>query len=239
MQKPEAHTIEFFTDVASKYELLNKLMTAGRDRIWRKTMLDTAAAALGKNPDNILDLATGTGDVARMLADRWPDASVIGTDPTRAMLDEAVKNSLQGNITWEEGIAEAIQLPDFSQDLVTIAFGFRNVAEKNREACVKEVARVLRPGGVFAILELGLPQGGPWNKIYRALLQHGMPRFAGLFAPKKPYEYLANSILDFPPPPNVKRMLSNAGLIPFAPRALTTGMCWLYIGKKPAQIQET
>ena len=237
-EKHQAHTVEFFTEVAPKYEFLNAVMTAGRDRVWRKAMLDTAEAALGKNPQNILDLATGTGDVARLLADRWPDASVLGTDPTSAMLTEAVKNSPQNNISWEQGIAEDIKLPDGSQDLVTIAFGFRNVAEKSRELCAKEVARVLRPGGVFAILELGLPPAGPWQKIYRVLLQHGMPRFAGLFAPKGPYKYLAESILDFPPPQNLKRMLSSAGLVPFAPRALTTGMCWLYIGKKPAQIQE-
>lgn len=240
----QAHTVGVFTEVAPKYEFLNAIMTAGRDRKWRKAMLDTAEAALGRKPSNVLDLATGTGDVARMIANRWQHATVIATDPTLAMLQVAKEKATHpeapkqhANIRWEEGIAEEINLPDASQDLVTIAFGFRNVSEANREACAKEVARVLRPGGVFAILELGMPSNGAWGKVYRSLLRYGMPRFAGLFAPKEPYQYLAESILDFPPPENIKRLLKNAGTLPFAPRPLTTGMCWLYIAKKPEALE--
>ncbi len=234
---PKPHTVELFTEVAPKYEFLNALMTAGMDSHWRNAMLSTGEAALGKRPQTILDLATGTGDVARLMAERWPMAQVIGTDPTTAMLKIAQEKSAQEKspkshrkIVWEEGVAEKIQAETGSLDFVTIAFGFRNVQE--RQKAVGEVYRVLKPGGVFAILELGLPRAKILRAPYRILLQQGMPRFAGLFAPKSPYEYLAKSIVEFPPPEEIKRMLTKAGFVAFAPRPLSGGMCWLYIGKK-------
>lgn len=234
------HTVQIFTEVAPKYEFLNSLMTAGMDRSWRTSMLSVCESALGRKPEVTLDLATGTGDVARMMADRWPSAKVIGTDPTTAMLDVAREKAKQPKtsrshrqIIWQEGVAEKIDVPAGSVDVVTIAFGFRNVAENLRARAMEEAFRVLKPGGVFAILELGLPRGKITKGTYRFLLKQGMPRFAGLFAPKGPYEYLAQSILDFPPPESIKRMFSKAGFLAFAPRPLSLGMTWLYVGKKP------
>lgn len=235
----QPHTVGIFTEVAPKYELLNTLMTAGQDRAWRKKMLATLEAALGKKPQDLLDLATGTGDVPRMMAQKWPEARVVGTDPTPAMLQVARDKSMSAkkaplqSIQWAEGVAENISFSNESFDAVTIAFGFRNVAEDQRQKCMDEVFRVLRPGGVFAVLELGQPKDGAWRKTYRLLLRYGMPRFASLFGPKDAYEYLAESVLEFPPPENIRRLFSKAGFLPFAPRPLTTGMTWLYVGKKP------
>ena len=235
-QKP--HTVQIFTEVAPKYEFLNALMTAGMDRGWRKAMLTVCESALGRKPDSILDLATGTGDVARMIADRWPTAQVQASDPTAAMLAVARQKSSaekspkpHKRIVWREGVAEQIDAPANSLDAITIAFGFRNVGD--RQKAVDEAFRALKPGGVFAILELGLPRAKILKAPYRLLLKQAMPRFAGLFSPKAPYEYLAQSIMDFPPPDQVKRMLSKSGFLAFAPRPLSTGMCWLYVGKKP------
>lgn len=240
MNPEKPHTVEIFTAAAPKYEFLNSLMTAGMDKSWRRTMLSLSEAALGKKPKDVLDLATGTGDVPRMMARRWPEARIKGSDPTAAMLELAKKKAALPKvpaaikrIIWLEGVAEKIELPDASQDLVTIAFGFRNVAEEARLRAAEEAFRVLRPGGAFAILELGLPQEKNWRKSYGFLLRFGMPAFAGLFSPREPYKYLAQSILDFPPPENVRRMLGKAGFLPFAPRPLSGGMTWLYIGKKP------
>lgn len=236
------HTVEIFTEVAPKYEFLNAVMTGGMDRSWRNSMLSIAESALGHRPQQALDLATGTGDVARMMAKRWPSAKVTGTDPTPAMLQVAREKSSTGKlppamrkIEWREGVAEQIDAAPASLDVLTIAFGFRNVAEDLRQRAAEEAFRVLKPGGVFAILELGLPRTKVWRSIYTFLLRHGMPRFAGLFAPKDPYEYLAQSVIDFPPPENIKRLLAKAGFVAFAPRPLTSGMTWLYVGKKPTQ----
>jgi demethylmenaquinone methyltransferase/2-methoxy-6-polyprenyl-1,4-benzoquinol methylase len=107
------------------------------------------------------------------------------------------------------------------------------VPENKRLHAAQEAARVLRPGGAFCILELGLPQEKPAQTIYKSLLRYGMPLVAGLFAPRGPYKYLAQSICEFPPPENIRRMLNKAGLVPFSPRPLSGGMCWLYVGKKP------
>jgi demethylmenaquinone methyltransferase/2-methoxy-6-polyprenyl-1,4-benzoquinol methylase len=235
-----AHTVALFTEVAPKYEFLNAVMSGGMDKRWRTAMLSVCESALGRKPDTVLDLATGTGDVARMMADRWPQAQVIGTDPTTAMLDVAREKSAKEKsprahkkITWNEGIAERIDLEENSVDVITIAFGFRNVSESLRQKAAEEAFRVLKPGGVFAILELGLPRAKAIRGIYRSVLKHGMPQFAGLFAPKEPYRYLAQSIVDFPAPDAVKKLLSKTGFLGFAPRPLSLGMCWLYVGKKP------
>jgi len=237
-QKP--HTVQIFTEVAPKYEFLNAMMTAGMDKRWRHAMLQVCESALGKKPEMVLDLATGTGDVARMMAERWPTARVHGTDPTSAMLEVArVKSTAEKSpkahrrIQWNEGVAEAIAAEENSLDVITIAFGYRNVAEASRQKAAEEAFRALKPGGVYAILELGLPRAKILRAPYRLLLKQAMPRFAGLFAPKAPYEYLAQSVVEFPPPEQVKRMLSKAGFLAFAPRPLSTGMCWLYVGKKP------
>jgi demethylmenaquinone methyltransferase/2-methoxy-6-polyprenyl-1,4-benzoquinol methylase len=244
-QKPHSveTAVEIFTDVAPKYELLNSLMTAGMDRRWRDSLLGISESALGRKPEAALDLATGTGDVARLMAQRWPTARVVGTDPTVAMLDVARHKAMAPRsprsfrkIEWLEGVAERIDAEDQSMDLVTIAFGFRNVSENFRQRAAEEAFRVLRPGGIFAILELGLPRGKIPRAIYKTLLRHGMPRFAGLFGPRSAYEYLARSIVEFPAPENVKKMLSRAGFLAFAPRPLSGGMTWLYIGKRPPQV---
>lgn len=225
------HSVPIFQEVAPKYEFLNSLMTLGRDKTWREACLSHAAKALGKSPETILDLATGTGDIARMCANKWSSAKVIGSDPTPAML-EIAKQSKE-KIEWLQGVAENIKLESSSVDLATIAFGFRNVDVNLRSQCLNEVFRTLRPGGVFAILELGLPQTAVTKSAYSFLLKNCMPQMAGLFAPKEPYVYLANSILQFPTPAEIKSSMDKAGFIAFAPKALTGGMCWLYLGKKP------
>ena len=240
-QAQVSKAVEIFSDVAPKYEFLNAVMTAGMDKRWRATMLEICESALGRKPEAALDLATGTGDVARMMADRWPTSKVIGTDPTPAMLEVARQKAsgekvprAHRRIDWREGVAERIDAESGSLDVVTIAFGFRNVAESARQRAAEEAFRVLKPGGVFAILELGLPRGKLVRSVYSLMLRKGMPRFAGLFAPRGPYDYLAQSIVAFPPPDQVKKMLSKSGFLAFAPRPLSMGMTWLYIGKRPA-----
>jgi demethylmenaquinone methyltransferase/2-methoxy-6-polyprenyl-1,4-benzoquinol methylase len=235
------HTVQIFTEVAPKYEFLNAVMTAGMDRGWRNSMLSVCESALGRKPDVALDLATGTGDVARLMADKWPTAEVQGTDPTNAMLEVARQKSsaekspkVHRRIQWKEGVAETIDAEASSVDVITIAFGYRNVAEASRQRAAEEAFRVLKPGGIYSILELGLPRAKILRGPYKLLLQQAMPRFAGLFGPKAAYDYLAQSVIAFPPPEQIKRMLTKAGFLAFAPRPLSTGMCWLYVGKKPA-----
>lgn len=236
------HPVELFTDVAPRYELMNTLMTMGRDQAWRKSILNYALAALaGKSPETIIDLATGTGDFPRLMAKRWPNASITGTDPNEAMLMEARKTVPRylkkipnlKSVQWETGRGESISASDNSIDLVTIGFGFRNVPEDTRAECISEVYRCLKPGGVFAILELGLPRPGLFRRFFTLMLFNIMPFFVGLFSPKESYEYLAESIAKFPEPNKVKTMLETGGFVGYAPVALSGGVCWAFIGKKP------
>ncbi len=235
------HPVELFTDVAPRYELMNTLMTVGRDQAWRRSILDFSEAALGdKSPESIVDLATGTGDFPRIMAKRWPTAKISGTDPNEAMLQEAIKTSRVhaektpaiANVSWDIGRGEKINVPDASLDLVTIGFGFRNIPEEARSECIREVYRCLKPGGVFAILELGLPRPGLFRSIFTLMLFNVMPFFVGLFSPKDSYDYLAESIAKFPEPEKIKSMLEIEKFIPFSPVPLTGGVCWAFIGKK-------
>lgn len=233
--------VAVFNEVAPRYEFLNSLMTAGQDRRWREILLRSSQAALGREPERALDLGTGTGDVPRMMIDRWPNAEVLGTDPNQMMLDEALKRAeknkksqpLWSRIQWALGRAEQVDVESDSADLITMAFGFRNVPAEDRGLALREMFRVLRPGGVVAILELGLPKPGMTRSLYRFLLANAMPHVAGLFSPKPPYLYLAKSIQEFPEPSRVREMMMQEGFLPFAPKPLSGGMCWLFIGRKP------
>jgi demethylmenaquinone methyltransferase / 2-methoxy-6-polyprenyl-1,4-benzoquinol methylase len=233
--------VAVFNEVAPRYEFLNSLMTAGQDRRWREILLRSAQSALGKEPERALDLATGTGDVPRMMIERWPNAEILGTDPNQMMLDEAVKRAdknqktkpLWTRIQWALGKAEQVDVESESLDLITMAFGFRNVPAEDRALALREMNRTLAPGGVVAILELGLPRPGMVRSLYRFLLANAMPQVAGLFSPKSPYLYLAKSIQEFPEPSRVREMMMAEGFLPFAPKPLSGGMCWLFIGRKP------
>lgn len=237
----ESRQVAVFDEVAAKYEFLNSVMTAGQDRKWRETLIRASQSALGREPQDILDLASGTGDVPRMMAERWPQAVIVGTDPNENMLAVAKAKSAEGKrrqpnwgrIRWEKGRAEFIDAETDSIDLVSIAFGFRNVPAEARTQALQEIFRVLRPGGVLAILELGLPKPGMARSLYRFLLANAMPHVAGLFSPKEAYKYLAQSIQEFPEPTRVRELLKSSGFLPFAPKPLTGGMCWLFIGRKP------
>ncbi len=184
------HPIELFTDVAPRYEWMNTLMTAGRDQAWRRSILNFAQSTLEqKQPSRILDLATGTGDFPRLMAKKWPKAEIIGTDPNQAMLNQAIQSvdsyskkipSLE-NVRWEIGRGEELNIESESVELVTIGFGFRNISEETRLDCVREVYRCLKPGGAFAILELGMPRPGLFRRFFSLLLFNVMPFFIGLF----------------------------------------------------------
>ncbi len=228
----ENNPIDLFTKVAPRYELLNTMMTMGQDLKWRRTLLKNAESALGKKPTTVLDLACGTGNIARLAHQWWPQAKIMASDPNQAMLVEAQKKKFAASIDWIEGRAEDIEQDSQSMDLITIAFGFRNV--EKREKALQETFRVLKPGGVLAILELGLPHPGISRTIYSALLNKTMPTLAGLLSSKTSYKYLAKSIQEFPEPKAVREMLFQEGFIAFTPFALNLGVSWIFIGKKPS-----
>lgn len=193
-----------FNDLSPNYDRLNRLFSLGMDIGWRKQLV---AAVVRQNPTRILDLACGSGDVTTMLRHALPRAQIVGLDFSRPLLTQAKGRGLAGLAE-----ADALKLPfaDDSFDAVTIAFGLRNFS--NRTAGLNEIARALKPGGVFGLLEFS-PPPMPWKLFWNLYLHHLMPLVAQLVAKQgDSFRYLAQSIADFPTPSALNHELSSAGL---------------------------
>jgi len=193
-----------FDHLSPNYDRLNRIFSLGMDIGWRKELV---AAVARQNPAKILDLACGSGDVTTMLQKAVPKAQVVGLDFSRPLLTQA-----KGRGLTELAEADALMLPfsDGSFDAVTIAFGLRNFSD--RIAGLKEIARILKPGGVFGLLEFS-PPPMPWKLFWNLYLHHLMPLVAQLVAKQgDSFRYLAQSIADFPSPSALNHELSSAGL---------------------------
>lgn len=187
-----------FGRIAGRYDLANHLLSGGIDHFWRQRLV---RAVRDGHPMDILDLATGSGDVAFALADGLPPAvRITGMDFCQPMLDEAVKKSAAdprwSAIAFRQGDGLALPLPDRTFDAVTISFGLRNMADRHR--CLTEMRRVLRPGGRLHILEFSQPY--PWLRpFYYAYLKFILPAVAGVVTgDRSAYEYLCGSIEKYP-----------------------------------------
>lgn len=200
---------EMFDAIAKRYDLLNRLISLGLDQGWRKR---TVAALKVPPGGTALDLATGTGDLAMMIARTYPEGSVIGTDPSRGMLDVAIEKArAQGvAIQFSPGDAQAIEMPDASVDAVSIAFGIRNVPDRPR--ALLEMARVTKDGGRIAILELGEPRRGALAALARFHVHTVVPRIGGALSGAREYAYLERSIAAFPQPEEFAEIMRGAGL---------------------------
>ena len=217
---------EMFDAVAPRYDLLNRLMSLGMDQGWRRR----AVAALSLGPGKtVLDLATGTGDLAIMIARTHPDVTVIATDPSRGMLDVAVEKArpLGERIRFAVGDAQAIDLPDGSVDGVSMAFGIRNVPD--RPLALREMARVTRPGGRISILELSEPQHGALSALARFHIHRVVPRIGGALSGSAEYAYLQRSIAAFPAPEVFAQTMSASGLRVLEVTPLSFGAVCLFV----------
>lgn len=224
---------EMFDRIAERYDLLNRVISLGTDRIWRRRAVD----ALGLRPGSTyLDLATGTGDVALEILEREPGARVVGVDPSTGMLGvgqtKVAGLGLADRIELREGIAERLPLATDSVAGALIAFGIRNVPD--RSAGLAEMARVVAPGGRVVVLELTDPRGGWLAPFARFHVHQVVPRLGALLSGEPEYRYLARSIAAFPPPAEFASMMEDAGLVEVAFRAQTFGVCHLYVGRVPA-----
>ena len=193
-----------FNDLSPNYDLLNRIFSLGMDIGWRRQLV---TAVTRQNPSQILDLACGSGDVTRMLRQALPQAQVVGLDFSRSLLTQAKARGLP-----KLAEADALQLPfaDESFDAVTIAFGLRNFSD--RAAALEEIARVLKKGAVFGLLEFS-PPPMPCKLFWNLYLHHLMPLVARLVAKQgDSFRYLAQSIAEFPTPSALNHELSSAGL---------------------------
>jgi demethylmenaquinone methyltransferase/2-methoxy-6-polyprenyl-1,4-benzoquinol methylase len=219
---------QMFDQIAGRYDRMNRILSLGIDKRWRKRTVAALALPAGAR---VLDVATGTADLAIDIARRHPDATVIGLDPSRGMLavgdTKLARRDLAGRVTLVVGDAQALPYEADSFDAATIAFGIRNVPD--RALGLRELARVVRPGGRVAVLELAEPRHGLLGKAARFHVRHVVPRLGALLSGSREYRYLQTSIAAFPPAEEFAKIMVDAGLDVLAVTPLTFGSCTLYV----------
>ncbi len=218
---------EMFDRIAARYDLLNRMLSLGIDQRWRRKPV--AAMKLRDN-DRVLDIATGTGDLAIAIGKRFRDVQVIGLDPSAKMLARARTKCARKKldlVSLQQGDAQALPFKDDSFDACCMAFGIRNVP--NRCAALAEMVRVTRPGGRVAILELSEPKRGLLAPLAKFHVHTLVPWLGGLLSGSREYRYLQRSIAAFPPAAEFVHMMHDAGLQGIEARPLTFGACHLYV----------
>lgn len=227
-----------FSSVAQKYDLMNDLMSFGIHRLWKRYFVATAGARRG---DRVLDLAGGTGDIAALLhervvreeADGRIEGGVVLGDINAEMLrvgrDRMTDRGLVRGLDYAQLNAEALPFPDASFDLVTIAFGLRNVTDKQK--ALEEMHRVLRIGGRALVLEFSEVKAAPLKPLYDFHSFRVLPRLGQLFAgDPDSYRYLAESIRKHPPQDELRAMMERAGFARCDYRNLSAGIVAIHSG---------
>ena len=236
MQGPRTRDTErLFNSIAPTYDSLNHWLSLCVDKSWRRRSLrwivDPSA------PQQILDIACGTGDYSIAIArPAHPGTVVTGVDLTEAMLQvmrsKVEKAGLVGRIVAEQGNAEALRFADNRFDRATIAFGIRNF--EHREQALREILRVLKPGGRLVILELSVPSNPLLRWCYNLYFTRLLPAIGGMVSgDKAAYRYLPASVLRFPNKREWMEIMRHCGFRNVSHRAYTLGICRLYIGEKP------
>lgn len=221
-----------FSSIAPRYDLLNHLLSFNVDRLWWRRTARAFAATLARHDARVLDLCCGTGDMAFALRRQAGKAApfILGADFSHPMLRRAAKKSAGTKLCWVEADALRLPLPDAALDLVTAAFGFRNLADY--DAGLREIARVLCPGGEAGILDFGEPRG-LIGAVYRLYFRHILPKIGTIISGVKgPYQYLPASVERFPAPQEMVERMRAAGFREATWTPYTFGIAGLYRGKK-------
>lgn len=222
-----------FTSVADKYDVMNDLMSLGVHRLWKRHFIATSGVRAG---DQVLDLAGGTGDIAALLMPVvGKTGRIVVGDINAAMLgvgrDRLIDRGLVTGLTWAQMNAESLPFGDNCFDAVTMAFGLRNVTDKDQ--ALREIHRVLRPGGRALILEFSRVRNAAFGKLYDLHSFQVLPRLGQCIAKDgDSYRYLAESIRKHPDQATLKAMMEAAGLQQVQVRNLTAGVVAIHRGYK-------
>lgn len=221
-----------FDRISPSYDQLNHLLSMNIDKVWRKK---TAKEVAKSHPETILDLATGTADLAIALAKSNPQAHIVGMDISEKMMEigkeKAKQQGLESQIELQLGDATSLPFGDNSFDAVTVGFGVRNF--ENREQGLSEIHRVLKPNGHAVILEFSMPETFPMKQLYRLYFKHFLPKI-GKCISKDPsaYSYLPQSVEAFPKPIDFIRIMNENGLKNGSAKSLSFGIAMLYSATK-------
>lgn len=214
-----------FDGIAPTYERVNRVLSAGRDGYWRRRAVELAGV---KGTDEVLDVACGTGDFARTFAAARP-ARVVGSDFSAGMLSFAAQRPAP--VEWCRADALGLPFADASFDVVSCAFGVRNF--QNLDAGLREMRRILRPGGRACILEFTMPRSRVFGGLYLFYFRRILPRLAAVISRDRTgaYDYLPQSVSTFLDAPRMAKSLAQAGFDDVAFTSLTMGVATVYIGR--------
>lgn len=223
-----------FDEIAPTYDFLNHFFSLGIDKLWRRRVVRILRRCGARS---ILDVATGTGDLAIALAEGIPASAILGVDLSAQMLERAQNKILNcglcERISLEQCNVDNLVLKQESLDAVTVAFGIRNF--ENREDALKKFIRLLKPGGHLVILEFSNPKNHILSKLYGFYSHRIMPLIgAAVSRNKKAYNYLPQSVDEFPEPKVFVQMLAGAGFEKISKRSQSLGIAHIYIAKKPS-----
>jgi demethylmenaquinone methyltransferase/2-methoxy-6-polyprenyl-1,4-benzoquinol methylase len=228
---------EIFTTVTARYDFLNHFLSFRRDVAWRRFTAKRMSFPL---TGRYLDVATGTGDLIIEVARRHKDILALGIDFVKDMLDvgqaKAAKRGLSKRIQLMQGDALALPFRDASFDVAGMAFGIRNIPDKAQ--ALREMVRVVTPGGRIMVLEMSFTRNWFSALMYRTYLNRMLPRIARRFSLNPgAYAYLADSIMNFPSPREFLSLMAGAGMVELETRKLTFGATYLYTGMKRAEAE--
>jgi demethylmenaquinone methyltransferase/2-methoxy-6-polyprenyl-1,4-benzoquinol methylase len=225
---------EMFGRIAPRYDLLNHLLSLDVDKLWRRRVARRFSAVLRDSNARVLDLCCGTGDLAFAFRKQAPSgAKIIGSDFVPEMLARARRKAVAAGVAVEFIDADALNLPfaSASFDVVSCAFGFRNLA--NYEAGLKEMLRVLKPGGSATILEFAEPPGKVFGAVYRFYFRRVLPVLGGMISgDTSAYAYLPSSVSTFPSPEALQLQMERAGFARVQFERWTGGIVTLHTGTK-------
>lgn len=228
--EPKLGSGQMFDRIAGRYDAVNRVLSLGLDKRWRRRTVKALQLPADGHP-HVLDVATGTCDLAIDIATELPGATVVGLDPSTQMLavgaEKLAKRALDNRVTLVVGDAQQLPYESCTFDAATIAFGIRNVPD--RAAGLRELARVVRPGGRVAVLELGEPRGALLGRAARFHTNVVVPRLGALLSGKREYTYLQRSIAAFPPSEQFAGLMQECGLHVIEVVPLTFGACTLYV----------
>jgi demethylmenaquinone methyltransferase / 2-methoxy-6-polyprenyl-1,4-benzoquinol methylase len=213
-----------FDRIAGVYDVMNCLMTAGLDSRWRRRAVDLAAVRPG---DRVLDVATGTGDLAIAIAERVrPGGEVVGSDFSERMLEHARRKA--PGIRFEWGNALALPYRDSEFDAATVGFGARNFSDLDRG--LAEMARVVRPGGSVVVLEITTPRRPPLSWFFRMWFDRAVPLIGRVAGDSAAYQYLPSSVRRFPDPEGLAEIMSRHGLTRIRYVVTAGGIIAMHVG---------
>ena len=221
-----------FSAIAPRYDFLNRLLSAGRDRVWRR---EAIRATRLPTDGRLLDVCTGTADMALETARQFPTATIAGVDFSGPMIDRGRQKvagaRLAGRVVLSVAPAEVLPFPDGAFDAATVAFGLRNVPDRCLE--LAEMHRVLKPGGRAVVLEFTTPPGRLFRRLYLWYFHRVLPVIGGLISGhRSAYAYLPASVGEFPLPKELAAWMEQAGFRNVSYRLLTGGIVAIHVGEK-------